>query len=148
MPIIGKGFNEISVKRIDVEGEIKLGHNENAINVLDIREKEISSGIRSKVLEVDYEFKSTYLLEEPKDEKFGEIKIKGTITYHDKEKRMKKILKGWSDKQKVEEAFLKEVLGRALYLSQIEAIEQSRKVMLPSPIPIPSLQTQKKKTKS
>ncbi len=147
MPIIGKGFKEITAKRFDLEGEIKLGHNENKINLTNIKETRIDAGITGKILEIEYEFRVDYLLEKPKNGKLGEITIKGSITYHDEDKVMDKILKEWKKNKKINEAFMKEVLGRALYLSQIEAINQSTKVLLPPPVPIPALRTSKEEDK-
>jgi len=136
MPIIQKQFKEISAKRESLKGKIKLGKLKNNISILDVRKVDENEKVDSEIIVFEYEFNTDFSLEEPKGNSLGTIKIVGEIFYADSIKKADEILNGWSKNKKLKSNLLKAILNVAFKDSQIEALEQSKKVGLPPPIPL------------
>lgn len=139
MAIIGSNLKEIEAKRFEVKGDVKGGPVQNNVNITNIEERDLNIENLKKGIAFEFEFKSDYTLEKPSGKKLGYLKLVGEILFVDKEKEMDKILKEWKKTKKVDNSVMQQILNVALDNSQIEAISISRKVMLPSPIPLPRL---------
>lgn len=139
MPIIGSHLKEIEAKRYEVKGEIRGGPVQNNVNILNISGRELDIGGIKKSIVFEYEFRSDFNLEKPAGKKLGYLKIVGEILYIGEDKEMSKILRQWKKSKKVDTKVMQQILRTALDTAQIEAINISRKIMLPSPIPLPRL---------
>ncbi|MDD5417571.1 MAG: hypothetical protein PHW96_01620 [Candidatus Nanoarchaeia archaeon] len=138
MQIIGTNFTEVSAKKNKLEGkEIQLGPVQNNVKIEDVFMRPLNVGSIDEAMVFNYLFTSKYTLEKPKDENLGEINILGEIVIIDDKKKMKDTLAAWKKDKKLDEAIMADLLSVALGNAQIEAISMSRKIMLPSPIPLP-----------
>jgi len=140
MPVIGSSFKELHFKRFEVvEKDVKLGRVKSDVKIKDISEREVNIPNVKKALVFEFEFLVDYQLEKPADKNFGEIRIVGELVYVDSEESQKKILNSWKKKKKIDAELIRNIVGSALEMSQLEAIYLARKVMLPPPIPLPRL---------
>lgn len=146
MPIIGTNFFEMSFKRNDMSGEkITPGDMIRNFNVVDIRPKEVPVDTsKSDVLSFKYEYEITYNLNKPKDKEFGKIRIVGEVLYMDSKDAIKKIYDGWKKDRNVDKEVFQQVIINALNVSQIEALYNSSKVLLPPPFPLPNVKVEGK----
>ena len=147
MPIIKTQFREISAVRNIIEAE-KIGSASRNSNI-SIREvKEITSSKKTdkSSLMFIYEYSVDYPLQS--GGKLGSVRIVGEIFYVEDTKKAKNILDGWKKDKKIEEDVLALILNVGLSEANIEAIYQSHKVGLPSPIPMPRLKPAGKKSTS
>jgi len=136
MPIVQKQFKEISAKRESLKGKIKMGKLKNNISIIDVRKVDKNDKIDSQIIVFEYEFDTNYSLEEPKGKSLGNIKLVGEIFYADSIKKTDDIIEDWNKNKKLKGNILKDILNIAFKDSQIEALEQSKKVGLPPPIPL------------
>ncbi|MCD6547721.1 MAG: hypothetical protein J7K22_04180 [Nanoarchaeota archaeon] len=133
MPIARTRLKETSTKRYDVESDkIKMGKLETNITITNL--KELKNEPKAVIFE--YKYNVSYPLAEPKDKKLGEITITGEVLYVGEEKEIQDLLKNWKKDKKVKGTLLARILNAAMTDAQIEAIEQSKKVGLPSPVPL------------
>lgn len=147
MPIVNIILRETKAIRNIIEGPIKADNRTFDVKLDDVREFNTGTSENNAVI-FDFVFTSNYALKEPKNKKLGEIEIKGEILYFDVKESIKKILDNWKKGRKIEPELMGPLLNAALNKSQIEAIEQSTKVGLPLPIPLPSLKQEKTASKT
>jgi len=148
MPVINSFLRESKVTRHVVKADfIKAGARKNDISIENVRLLKTKENT-NPVLVFDFLYKAIYELLEPKDQNLGEIHIKGEIFYVDKKEVVDKVIVEWNEHKKVEESIMTKILNVALNKSQVEAIEQSHKVGLPSPIPLPMLKQKAVKGKN
>jgi len=147
MAVIGVHLREISLKREDLEGELKIKNIKNNVDVLSVKERDFPAGESGKALIFGFLFSSDYELEEPKDKSFGSIRFVGDVAFTDKKKVIDSVMSSWNKNKKIEESVLMEVIQAAINEVNVEAIYLSRKVMLPSPIPLPQVSPPKKEDK-
>ena len=138
MPIVRTSLRESKVIRNDIKGKMKLGQLKSDIIIRDIVEISSEKGGRGAAVFV-YEFKTEYNLAEPKGKKLGTIDVVGEVFYVDAEKVIKETIKEWKKGKKIKKDILQAILNVAFEEAQVEALYQSKKVMLPPPIPLPKL---------
>ncbi len=139
MPVINVQLKGININREDFIGKMQLKNIHNNVLVKDVREQKVNMGNIKKALVFTFNFKSEYLLDKPKDKKFGTLELIGDVVYVTEEKLMNSIIKQWKKDKKIKESVLVEVLQAAFDMAKVEAIYLSRKVMLPSPIELPKV---------
>ena len=141
MPIIGSNLNEFKLIRNEFppKKKIKLGQVKSDIKVTDVQQQDVVIPGISKCLVFNFEFSVRYALEEPKNEELGNILVRGTILYVTELEKQNNLLKEWKRSKKVNSDVLKEIVGAALEISQIEALYFARKVLLPPPVPLPRI---------
>jgi hypothetical protein len=139
MPIVGSNLTEFKLTRNEFppEKKIKLGKVKSDVKVIDIKQQDVMIPGIQKSLVFSFEFSVDYGLEEPKKSKLGEIVVRGNILFVVEVEKQNKIVREWKKSKKIDGEILKEVISAALEISQIEALYFARKVMLPSPIPLP-----------
>lgn len=143
MPIVNVMLRETSAVRNVIKADkMKSGSRTNDISIDDIREIK-NMDTDKPVIIFDFQYKANYELEEPKDQTLGELVIRGEVFYVADKKDIKKIVSEWEKDKKVDPSVMTNVLNVALNKCQVEAIEQSSKIGLPSPIPLPILKQQK-----
>ena len=142
MTVMGSSLRELSVKREKFETPVKLGRISNNINITNVTEKKVNAAGLKSVLVFEYTYICDYNLAEPKGKKLGEIKIIGEVMYSAEPEKIKRVLKDWK-KKKINSELLKEVLSVALNEAQIESLLLSRKVLLPPPVPLPTVKAGK-----
>ena len=144
MPVANVMIRETSTKRNVLKGEdIKLGPRTIDFSIADVREVKKDKDKPFLIFEVSYVVK--YTLEKPKDTNIGEILVVGEVFYIDEPNKVKELLDVWKKDKKLNSEVMKEVMNAALRKFQVEAIAQSDKVGLPTPIPLPSLSEPKPK---
>jgi len=143
MNLLGVNLREISLKRENMEGEIKIKNVKNNINVVDINLKNVPVSETGKAIIFSFEYSTDYELAEPKDTLFGSIRFVGDVAYSDTKKKMDDVIKSWKKNKKIDEKTLLPVLQAALNTVNVEAIYLSNKVMLPSPVRLPQIMPQK-----
>ena len=136
MPIVKTQLRESSAKRNNIEGKLKLGKLKTDIAINDLREIKQGEDNAAKGAILEYKFKTEYSLEEPKGKSLGEISVVGELVLVEKKETIDALLKEWKKNKKLEGDVLSAFLNVAFENAQIEAIEQARKVGLPSPVPL------------
>ncbi len=136
MPIVRTQFKETVAKRNSIKGDIKLGKFKNSLSITDVRELKSTEVLDNKFIIFEYAFNVDYTLSEPKGKSIGEVKIVGEIVYADSSDKIDKILKEWKKNKNVEQDIAGLILNVAFSDAQIEALEQSKKVGLPPPVPL------------
>jgi hypothetical protein len=136
-------LRESSAKRNDItETKIRLGQLKSDLSLSDVRKITLAkekTDIGAAVFTYDY--KVLYPLSEPKGQELGSIAVKGEIIFADNSKAIEDILKDWQKDKKIKPNIIQTVLNVALRDAQVEAIEQAKKVGLPSPVPLPKIKT-------
>jgi len=133
MDILSVSFREINLKREDIQNATitKITNN---INIADLKEGPVINN--EKTLSLTFEYTSKY--ETKAKGNLGHIKIIGDVLFTDKKKVLSSLLKSWKEK-KLEQKSLILPLQAALNSVNIEAICLSKKVLLPSPINLPTI---------
>jgi len=146
MPITRSQFREsVAVRNELVADRIRLSALKSDLKVIDIKNISVPKAREAGAALFVYEYSVHYDLEEPKNQSLGKIVIKGEIVYVETAKIVEDVLSDWKKDKKIKPAILQEVLNSALRDAQIEALEQSKKVMLPAPIPLPKIKTKTSK---
>lgn len=140
MPVIGTNFLEMNYKRKDVDGNLEAGDLTRNFSIIDVRPKDIPlNSDTSSVLSFRYEYGIIYNLNKPKDTTLGDINIKGEVLFMEEKSVIKKMLAGWKKNKNIDQTVFQEVVMAALNVSQIEALYNSSKVLLPPPFPLPNV---------
>jgi hypothetical protein len=142
MPITKSQFREsVAVRNVITAEKVRLGELKSDIKITDIKNIDIGKAkdMGTGALLIEYEYKVELGLSEPKNQSLGKIVIIGELIYVEDSKLTNDILSDWKKDKKVRPAFMQEVLNYALREAQIEALEQSKKVMLPPPVPLPKI---------
>jgi hypothetical protein len=147
MTIIRKQVRESTSVRNVLEAEkIVLGQTKTDISITGITElkggKEAPKERSGLVFEVTY--KVDYELSQPKGKKLGNIVVVTELFFVDEIKVVKEILSEWKKDKKLSNNVIPSIIRVALEQSMIEAIEQSYKVGLPSPVPLPTVRAKRK----
>jgi len=140
MPITRSQFRESSAIRNEIVADkVRMGTLKSDLRMIDVKPLAgVKSADNGAVLLV-YKYTLDYGLEEPKNKSLGNITIKGEMIFVESSKNIDAIVKGWQKDKKLKAEFLTEALSYALRDAQIEAIEQAKKVSLPSPVPLPKI---------
>ncbi len=134
MNILNVSFREIHLKREDILNA-KITKVINNINIADLKEGPTINN--EKTLTLTFDYTSKYEAVESKD--FGSIKMTGDVIFTDKKKVLSSLLKLWKE-HKLEQKKILPVLQVALNNVNAEAICLSKKVLLPTPIQLPTIQ--------
>jgi hypothetical protein len=144
MPIIKTQFREVSAIRNEIEAKrVKLDARKTNISVVDVKEISQKTGEKQGLIFI-YEFTIEYPISEPKNLELGNVKIVGEIFYVDDAKVVENIIKEWKKDKKLSKEVITDILNVGMEEATIEAVYQTKKVGLPSPIPLPRLKSPKK----
>ena len=137
MPFIGFSFDKIEAERNvnEIKGDINVKH---TLNIVDLKEEQISIDKKQDVLKFMFEFLLKY---EPS---IGEIKLNGHLLYTDDPKKIKEIQAKWKKDKKIEPELMSSLFNMILTKSNIKSLSLSQDVNLPPHLPMPRLQPQSK----
>lgn len=137
MKFIGERFLQLEVKREEITGEATLGNIQSNITPLNVKEGQgvVEKGYTSLIFE--YEYKTVYNLEKPKDKELARIYIKGDVIFLFEDKKAKQILKEWSKDKKLPDDAIERVLQAIVNKAQIESVILAKELNLPSPVQLP-----------
>jgi len=131
MRVIGFSFKKISIKKNkEIGKEINI---DTDIQIKDIQKKTTDLLKNQDILNIDYEFKISYLPD------FADILFNGNVAIlmeKDDEELMKKIIKNWKSK-KVEDDLKLPLLNIIFARCNLKAMELEEAVNLPFHIPTP-----------
>jgi len=71
----------------------------------------------------------------------GKIEVEGQVLFVDEEKKIKEIKKSWDKDKRVPMEVMEQIVNAALHKGNIQAIKISEEVNLPSPLPLPKVQS-------
>ena len=142
MPVTRSQFREsVAVRNEIVADKVKLGSLKSDLKIVDVKNISIPKTKESGAALFTYEYSVHYELVEPKDQSLGKVIVKGELIFIESAKIIEEILSDWKKDKKIKPAILQEILNTALRDAQIEALEQSKKVLLPPPIPLPKIKS-------
>ena len=76
----------------------------------------------------------------------GSIEVEGQVFYTGEEAKVKEVKELWDKEKKVSAEVMQQVINAALHKGNIQAIKISEEVGLPSPLPLPKVQSKPKPT--
>ena len=132
MSVIGIQFNKIIIdKKNTAKGKINVNNN---VAVKDVYKTDLTFGTsKQNTLQFDFEFKVHY------DPGIADMTFTGFLTYFEKPEVIETVLASWKKDKKVPKEVMTPVLNSLLAKCNIEALEFSREVNLPPPIPMPKV---------
>ncbi len=131
--IIGFNFTKISAeKKGSPKGNIKVRHN---ISITDVDESKSNIGKGKKAINFKFKFSSEF------DPDIGSINIEGNVADLANEKDSRELIKEWKKNKNVKKEFATRILSKALRECSVEAITLSKEMNLPSPVPLPKIET-------
>jgi hypothetical protein len=132
MPIVGFGFNKISIERTaPIKGKINVNTNAGFTGVETF---ELNLGlIKGKAAKFNFEFSSKY---EPK---IAEIKMSGEVTYFDKPEKIDEIGNSWKKDKKIPREIMTLVMNDILSKCSFEALLLEREMGLPPSLQLPKI---------
>tara|TARA_Y100000031_G_C7903538_1_gene240653 strand:- start:73 stop:504 length:432 start_codon:yes stop_codon:yes gene_type:complete len=112
-------------------GQIKINNNVSIKNVEDM-----SFSVEGKKgLKFTFAFNCKY---EPD---LGKIEVEGQVLYVEEGKKIEDIKKGWEKDKRIPMEVMEPIVNAALHKGNIQAIKISEEVNLPSPLPLPKVQS-------
>ena len=133
MTIVKINLHKVHAER-DLEakgGQIKINNNVSVKNVEDM-----SFAVEGKKgLKFTFAFNCNY---EPN---LGKIEVEGQVLYVEDEAKVKEIKDTWDKDKKIPMEIMEQIVNAALHKGNIQAIKISEEVNLPSPLPLPKVQT-------
>ena len=137
MILIGHRVTKISGERHDIaEGAALNNISSNAVPT-NIREGK-SVNPKSKILIVEWEFKSDYDMDNNK--KLAELLITGEVIYEVESKNFKRIMSEWKKTKQIKKEQLLPMLQSILNVAQVQGIILAKELNLPSPVQLLKLQ--------
>lgn len=132
MPIVGFGFNKITVeKKAPVKGKINI---KTSVAITSVEKTELNLGpMKGKIAKFNFEFTANY---EPK---IADIVLKGEILYFDKEDAVDKIIEGWNKDKKVPKEIMADVINYILGKCSVEALVLGKDMGLPPAVQLPKV---------
>ena len=132
MPIVGFGFNKITVeKKAPAKGKINIKTN---VVIKSVEKTEIDLGpMKGKIAKFNFEFTANY---EPK---IADIVLKGESLYFDKAEVVDKIVEGWVKNKKIPKEVMAEVINHILGKCSIEALVLGKEMGLPPAVQLPKV---------
>lgn len=133
MPFIGFNFDKIEASKNtdEIKGNINVKHN---LNIIDVKEQEITVDKKQNVLKFVFEFKLDY---EPK---IGMINIIGNMMYVDDQKKLKEIVQGWKKEKKLPQELMQGLFNTILTKANIKALNLAQDINLPPHLPLPKIE--------
>ncbi|MFH1133969.1 MAG: hypothetical protein V1735_05740 [Nanoarchaeota archaeon] len=137
MAIVGFNLTKLSVERAEtLKGKISIANN---VSIKDIEDADLSLGdAKQRGLKFIFEFSSKF---EPE---FASIVMHGNVLFLAEAAKVTSLLDGWRKSKKIPQEVMTEVLNVVLTKCNIEALMLSRDFNLPSPVPLPKVEAQKK----
>ncbi len=77
----------------------------------------------------------------------GKIDVEGQVLFMETAAKAEEILKGWQSNKHIPMEVMEQIVNAALHKGNIQAIKVSEEVSLPSPLPLPKVQSQAKAKK-
>jgi hypothetical protein len=138
MTIVGFNFTKINAEKRNAGGKINISSN---VTIKTVEESKLNFGNKTQTpLVFNFEFVCKY---EPD---VGHIMLEGEVISLENEKSAKEVVKLWKkDKKKVAPEIMQPVFNTILSRSNIEAVILSRDMNLPSPIPLPKVESKQPK---
>jgi hypothetical protein len=137
MAIVGFNFTKILLERGEkFSGNLSIKNN---VAVKSVDEKDFNVG---KSTQKGIVFKVEYTAKYEPDA--ATISIAGEVLFLTEPKKIKTIVSGWKDGQKIEPELMQQVLNAALNKCNIKALILSQDLNLPPPIPLPRVNVEKK----
>lgn len=135
--IVGFHFTKLSIERHQpLQGKLSV---RNDLNIKDVKEH-ILSGVKGshKAVVFQFVFSVTYAPH------VADIIILGDVFYSAEPKKIEEILSTWKSKKKVAAEISVDVLNFVLQKCNIRALEMAQELNLPTHIPMPKVNLQKK----
>ena len=137
MPIIKTELYKITAERKLVAENAKVNINNN-ISIKDVLPTDLDRDGK-KMIKFNFSFECKY------DPEIGNIVIEGQVFFVEEAKLVKEILESWEKDKRVPTAVMEQVINVALHKSNIQAIKSADEISLPSPMPMPTVSSKKKK---
>ena len=136
MAVIGFSFNKLLAERTKpAKGKINISNN---VIITDAEEGKMSLGSGKKALKVGFKFTSKY---EPK---VAILEIEGDLVYMAEEKKADELLKQWKKEKKMPKEVMQDLINNVLTKCNVQAIVMSRDISIPTPFPMPKVETLEK----
>ena len=135
MSIIGFNFTKMLIEKKDIKntGKVKVSNN---VAIKNVNESGIKISSDDQIsLKFDFEFVSKY---EPE---LGSVKLEGNVITLEKKDDGQKIIDEWEKSKKIGSDSMKRILNTILAKANVQALILTRDVNLPSPIPLPKVNT-------
>ncbi|HLC72903.1 MAG TPA: hypothetical protein VJH37_04960 [Candidatus Nanoarchaeia archaeon] len=135
--IVGFHFTKLLVERHQpISGKISV---RNDLNIRDVQERSLSTVKSShKTVAFQFVFSVTY------SPHIADVTIIGDVLYSAEPKKIEEILSQWKTKKKVAADISIDVLNLVLQKCNIRALEMAQELNLPTHIPMPKVNFQKK----
>ncbi|MFT4303090.1 MAG: hypothetical protein ACMXYG_00860 [Candidatus Woesearchaeota archaeon] len=137
MTIVGFNFIKISAEKLaPVTGKVNINNN---IMLSDVKEIDVNLGSKdNKGLRVEFNYICDY---EPK---IGKISLNGEVLIVEDQAKINDSLAQWKKNKTLDKELTHQVMTHILNKSTIQALIMSKDILLPAPIPLPKIQTNKK----
>lgn len=134
--IVGFEYTSFDAKKKSlVQGSIQI---KNGISIVSVESANMSFiNKESRVLKIGFKFIVNY-------GSFADINIGGSIFALFDKKSADAVEKKWKDSKHLDESILQIVLNQVMQKCSIEAISLSQKLNLPSPVPLPKVNVEKR----
>ena len=135
MPIVGFGFDKISIEKKEYAKQVKIQNN---INVVSLEESKLVIGKEQKPsIKANFDYSVDY-------ERTGNLQMLGHVVYFDTEEKIKEILEKWKKEQKMQGDFGTLIYNFIIVKSSIKALQLEEDLGLPLHVSMPKI-VQKKK---
>ena len=137
MPVAGFSFSKISLEKIKApSGQVNIKNN---IAITNVEKDTFPFGkAKDDAVKFTFAFKSEY------DPGVAIMEFEGTVLYMSDTKEAKLLIDDWSKKKQIKPEISVQILNTALTKCNIIAINMSQELGLPSPIPLPKIDVDKK----
>lgn len=137
MPVAGFSFNKINLEKTkSPSGQVNIKNN---ISITNVEKDTFPFGkAKDDAVKFTFAFKSDY---EPG---VANMDFEGTVLYMSDTKEAKSILDEWTKSKKIKPEISVQILNTALTKCNIIAINMSQELGLPSPIPLPKIDLDKR----
>ena len=142
MAIVGFNFTKITAEKGDspIKGKIDIKNN---VSITDVEEAKLALGSSAhKTARFTFDFSAIY---EPK---IGSIKFNGDVLYMSDAAKVDELVKSWKKNKKVPQEVMAGVINTVLNKCNVQALIISQQINLPSPIPLPKVQTNQPKAET
>lgn len=138
MTVVGFNFNKIIVERNKIlQGKVSINNN---IVIKDVESKDLHFGNQKQTgMRVLFDYCVNYA-DDSKDV-LAHIDLGGEVLLLEDSDKVKKVVESWKKSKNLEKGMTLQVLNTALAKCNIQSIILSRDLNLPSPIPLPKVET-------
>ncbi len=141
MTIVGFNFNKIIVERNKIlQGKVSINNN---IVIKEVESKDLALGNQKQAgLRVGFEYGVKYTNDTKED--LAHIDLAGDVLILEQDDKVKQVLEDWKKNKNLDKDTTLQVLNTALAKCNIQSMILSRDINLPSPIPLPKVDTGEK----